>query len=124
MRAPWDEPSHRHLHGVYLVHRATGCHLHVRGGPPGTLPELEAMLSSQQWAGPPKERVVRRIGATVIVAGTYPCAGGGTVREWFLSDGKRGANAALVATAELAYLVAAACEELLDTVTWEEGSPA
>jgi hypothetical protein len=43
------------------------------------------------------------------------------VREWFISDGMRGANAALAHSQDTGHEVIEACERFVDTLTFEAG---
>lgn len=119
LRAPWDDAASRELLGAYVLHRGTGRYLHVRGADAGTQADLERMLLAQQWAGPPHDRVVRRVRAMVIVGGTFPYPQGGRVREWFLSDGRHGANASLLLEPTTPVAAIEAAEALLDSVAWQ-----
>jgi hypothetical protein len=119
VRPPWDEASVRETHGAYVTHRESELQLHVRGGAAGAIEELEATLRAQQWGSPPFDTVARRIGATAIVGGTFPYFARGFVREWFVSNGVRGANAAALFKADTPATLLGACESLLDTTEWD-----
>jgi hypothetical protein len=104
---------------VYLTHRDSALQVNLRRSRAGTPLELEKQLREQQWAAPPVNCVTRMVGNIAIVAGTFPYPGGGWVREWYLSDTKSGANAAVPLPTDAPSAVVGACEELLDSVAFE-----
>jgi hypothetical protein len=80
-------------HGAFVTHLGCGLVIHVRGW---TRFDPMAELLAQNWSAPPFDVVERTIGERRIVGGTYAEANGRQVREWFVSDGRRAANAGLL----------------------------
>lgn len=104
-------------HGLYLAHRGTGLALHVRAWPrAGDEAALVDELRAQQWPQPPLALDRRRAGALVVAAATFRYDADRRVREWFISDGRRGANLALLHPDDAPPGVLADCEALADSV--------
>lgn len=111
------------FHGIYLVHEETGLQLHVRSyGMAGGRRELLEHLRGQQWGGDPFDVTERGLFGLQIVAGTFATRQPAEhVREWFISDGVRGANAALcLFPPDISSSVLAECEALVDSIGFVE----
>jgi len=87
------------IHGVFLRSVAYGVELHVRTQPAGdhelTPRGLLVMLRDQQWASPPFDETTRVVGSLIVVAGTFEMQRDEVVREFFITDGRSLANAAM-----------------------------
>ena len=90
----WRREHASELHGAYVMHVATGLQVHARGWR-AVDPRTE--LYEQQWASPPFDVAERIVGSRRTVSGTFQYPGRDKlVREWFVVDGERAANAALL----------------------------
>jgi hypothetical protein len=98
------------LHGIFVTHVGSGLTIHVRGW---SRPDPRAELFAQSWPGPPADVIERVVGARRVVAGTFATTDGRFVREWFVSDGTRAANAGMPfdASADLSVF-----EQLVDSI--------
>ena len=96
----WHDAAVQEQHGIYL--RRGGAQLHVRSfnvledlTPKGLL----AHLREQKWASRPFEEKTFTVGTLTVVAGTFAThRENELVREFFVTDGRRVANAALTGT--------------------------
>lgn len=121
---PWTDAKLQETHGAYVTHVASGLQLHVRGYLlAGDAAMLLDHLRAQQWGMPPLDVITRRIGSIHMVAGTFTMRGKkpgfDRVREWFMSDGLRGANAALPHSRDTAPDLLEACDRVMDTLKLE-----
>jgi hypothetical protein len=78
--------------GAFVIHLGTDMTVHVRGWR-AVDPRTELM--TQNWGVPPHDIVERTDGSRRTVAGTFATSDGRLVREWFVIDGGRGANASV-----------------------------
>lgn len=85
-------------HGAFLDHHPTGLTLHLRGWHRhGDAEWLRKELYAQNWKGPPVNVELRTVDGRNIIGGTFAfIESGKLVREWFISDGRSGANASVL----------------------------
>ncbi len=116
----WAVDSSSAIHGVYLRSIVYRLQIHVRTQPAGehalTLRGLFAMLRDQQWASLPFDETTRTIGSLILVAGTFEMQRDEVVREFFITDGRSLANAALPGTRADVAAAAAAAERLVASI--------
>ena len=107
-------------HDTVFEHRGVGLSLQLRGWPQGgDLAALRAHLLAQAWPGPPLDLSARTVQGLAIVGATFrEGMPGHFVREWFLSDGSHGANAALLFPYDTPRTSLEPFEQLLDSVTF------
>jgi hypothetical protein len=117
----WADESIREQHGVYLAHKATGLALHVRSEIPlgDGQPALDERWPIQNWASGPLDILRGMLGSLSVFGARFryedsePCE---FVREWWLSDGERVANASILHPEGTARSVIEDCERILATV--------
>ena len=106
--------------GIYLSHRSVGLAMNLRGWHRhGDAAWLRAELAAQNWNGPPFDIVERNVEGRNLIGGTFRCPEPGQlVREWFISDGKRGANACVPFPDDTQPTSLAPYEALLDSIAF------
>jgi hypothetical protein len=101
---PWSDPSVQRDHGVYLTNIAEAVSVHVRGHLSRSDLDLEGMRSlvrEQNWPPPIfDEESDTHDGLTWAAATWDTNERGNVVREYFVTDGRRVANLALVGAPE------------------------
>jgi hypothetical protein len=116
----WSDPSLQRDHGVCLRHR-DGLQMHVGGYglASGTVDELRAVLSEQNWASAPFDEVVV-VGATTMVSALFKMAPPwDVVLEGFVMNGRDVANFAMPGQREAVVAARAAAETLARSVHFE-----
>jgi hypothetical protein len=121
----WGDPSVARLQDLVLRSVSHGTTVNVRSQAAGdhelTNAGLLALLRDQQWASRPLDEVSKVVGNLTIVAGTFKMAGEKRlVREFFVTDGRALANAAIVGTSDEIAAVAPSAERLLATAHFNE----
>lgn len=114
---PWDDALVQRDHGMNLRHVSLGAELHLRGWSLGT-PDprgMLALIAEQRWPLPRFDEETRAEHGIHWAAATWE-APPWIVREWFLTDGRSIANAALLGRNRTAVRAAAdAANQLLLT---------
>lgn len=82
----------RESDGAFITHVGTDTKIHARRWR-AVDPRTELM--TQNWGVPPFDVVERKSGSRRTVAGTFSTSDGKLVREWYVTDGGRGANATI-----------------------------
>jgi hypothetical protein len=126
---PYDQPSVQEVHGVYLRSVQHGIQIHVRPfSAPGyelTTSGLLRLLHEQNWASQPRDETTTVAGEQVTVAGTFEMVGGrGFVREFFFTDGRSLANAAMPGTLPQINAARTAAERLMASIHFASTPPA
>lgn len=124
----WGDPSVARLQDLVLRSVSHGTALNVRsqaaGGRELTNAGLLGLLRDQQWASRPFDELSTVVGPLRIVAGTFKMAAEKRlVREFFVTDGRALANAAIVGTREEIATVAQSAERLLATAVFDDPPP-
>ena len=126
-----SEPSRKHIealteHGVYLTSHLSEAQLHIRAGSTNHIERspaaLIALLRAQQWNSKPSDEIVLHDEERVIVGGTFDATPSGyeCVREWFITNGARIANVALIGSRAGVEASKASAERLVATLRFEE----
>lgn len=109
-------------HGAFLTHKRAGLTLHVRGWHRfGNAEWLREELRSQTWNGPPFDVEERSFDSRRLIGGTFrQLEAEKLVREWFVSDGKRAANASMMFPEGTPRDSLAPFERMLDSIAFVE----
>jgi len=121
----WVTGVSSEIHGVGLRSVAFGIEIHVRTQPPYehelTQRGLLALLRDQQWASRPFDETTRVVGSLIVVAGTFEMQGDEVVREFFITDGRSLANAAMPGKRAHVAAAAQAAERLVASIRFTAG---
>jgi hypothetical protein len=122
----WTDPAAQQLHGVYLRSASSDAQINVRALPGTmgrhglTLEGLIALLREQNWARGPFDEVRTVVGNLIVVAGTFEMNRKDlVVREYFVSDGVRLANAAMPGPRESVAAAQSSADRLVLTLRFE-----
>lgn len=94
---PWNDPAVQREGGMYARHVSLDVEIHLRGWTHGA-PDLEGArneVAEQSWPPPRLDEEARVDDGLAWAAATWD-APPWVVREWFVTDGRSMANAALV----------------------------
>jgi hypothetical protein len=108
-------------HGAFLS-RKPDLTLHLRGWHRhGDAAWLHQELFSQNWQGPPTDVRAWSVQDRNLIGGTFPYGEPDKlVREWFISDGRRSANASMLLSIDTPPVDMEAYEQLLESVIFVE----
>ena len=109
-------------HGAFLTYKRAGLTMLVRGWHRfGNAEWLRAELRAQNWNGPPFDIEERSSDNRQLIGGTFrEQEVGKLVREWFVSDGKRAANASMMFPEATPRDSLAPYERMHDSITFVE----
>jgi hypothetical protein len=109
-------------HGAFLSHGTSQLTIHLRGWHRcGDAQWLRCELFAQNWIGPPTDIDERTIEDRMIIGGTFRCPEPEhLVREWFITNGRASANAAILFPRDTPTTSLVPFERMLDAVTFVE----